>query len=162
MSILKIRNITIVLTIVIFQNCHSQDSGQKITHDKRDKIESPSKKTEIENDTSIYTIVQEMPILKTCKNELNKKKCSDKKLLQYIFKNIRYDKVSQIEAIESTTVISFVIEKNGEITNIKIIKGNPNSNIKEVIKNMPEWIPGKQNDEVKRVKMKFPVSVHFE
>ena len=103
-----------------------------------------------------------MPILKTCKNELNKKKCSDKKLLQYIFKNIRYDKVSQIEAIESTTVISFVIEKNGEITNIKIIKGNPNSNIKEVIKNMPEWIPGKQNDEVKRVKMKFPVSVHFE
>ena len=108
-----------------------------------------------------YTIVEEMPILKTCEHEVFKKQCSDKKFLQYLYKNIRYDHASHMEEIESKTLISFVIEKNGETTNFKFIKGNPNSNIEDVIKNMPKWIPGKQDNETKRVEMKLPLRVHF-
>lgn len=150
--------IYLVILLYLFQSCSNNDKSNI----KRSKnISQKLNKSQIDNDTNIYNIVEEMPILKDCEYEINKKQCSDRKLLNYIYKNIKYEKFSSEEAIESTTVISFVIEKNGEISNTKIVKGNPNSNIDEVIMNMPEWVPGKQNNKVKRVEMKLPLRVCF-
>lgn len=74
----------------------------------------------------------------------------------YIRKNLNYPAVDQEMGNQGRVSIRFVVSKTGEISNVQLIKGVSPGCDKEalrVIKNMPRWIPGKQNGE--------PVNVYF-
>ena len=102
-----------------------------------------------------YKVVQEMPILKICECEKNKNNCTTSKLLNYVSQRIRYTG----NGIESKILATFIIEKDGDVSNIEIIKGKDLSNVKEVLKDMPEWLPGIQNNLTKRVKYHYPIRI---
>lgn len=77
-------------------------------------------------------------------------------MYSFIKKNLNYPVVDQEMNIQGRVTVRFVVSKTGEITNIQLVKGISPTCDKEamrVIKNMPRWIPGKQNGE--------PVSVYF-
>jgi len=65
-----------------------------------------------------------------------------------------------------TVVVVFVVEKNGKISNVIIPKSFQRKvsqenldRLKTVFENMPNWIPGKQLDEPKKVRLKIPVTL---
>ena len=111
------------------------------------------------NDTLIYTRIDKMPFLESCKFEIDFKSCSDKKFIKFIYDNIKYQNISDISDTQATIISSFIIEKNGTVSNVNVSKGKDLSNIKEVILSSPSWIPGIQNGLEKRVEVTVPVKV---
>ena len=84
----------------------------------------------------------------------------DAALMQYLAKNIKYPAVAEENGIQGRVVCTYVIERDGSITDVKVVNSVDPSIDKEamrVIKTMPKWIPGRQNGRKVRVKFTLPV-----
>lgn len=82
-------------------------------------------------------------------------------LMQYLSSNVRYPVVAQENGVQGRVVVSFVVEKDGSITDVNVVRSVDPSLDKEaarVVRSMPNWIPGKQNGSAVRVKYNVPVS----
>ena len=82
-------------------------------------------------------------------------------MMQYLSSNIRYPEDAREAGTQGRVIVSFVVEKDGSISNAKVAKPTYSSLDEEalrVISAMPKWMPGKQNGEAVRVKYSFPVS----
>jgi len=81
-------------------------------------------------------------------------------MLQHIYSNVVYPAEARDAGVEGMSVISFIVEADGQITNPKILRSVGYGTDKEVLRivnNMPNWIPGKQEGERVRVKFNLPV-----
>lgn len=86
-------------------------------------------------------------------------------LKKYLVKHIKYPKAERFANITGTVYVSFIIEKDGSVSNVHIIKGVPNgpgldSEAVKIVRDMPKWEPGIQNDGPVRVRFNLPI--HFE
>jgi protein TonB len=82
-------------------------------------------------------------------------------LMQYLGKNINYPSVAEENGDQGRVVCTFVVEKDGSISDVKVVRGVTPALDKEavrVIKSMPKWQPGKQNGHSVRVKFTLPVT----
>lgn len=80
---------------------------------------------------------------------------------KYIQRNLRYPGIAQEEGVQGKVYLSFVIEKDGSITDVKIIKGigyGCDEEAVRVIKKSPKWQAGKQNNTAVRVRYNMPIS----
>ena len=87
------------------------------------------------------------------------------KLFEYLSKNVRYPKEAEDKCLQGRVIATFVVEKDGSITNAKIVKSiDPalDAEALRVINGMPNWIPGKQNGEPVRVKYTVPVTFRLQ
>ena len=81
-------------------------------------------------------------------------------LMQYLAKNIKYPVVAEENGIQGRVICTFVVGKDGSISNVQVMKGVDPSLDKEavrVVSSMPNWIPGKQNGQSVNVKYTVPV-----
>lgn len=82
-------------------------------------------------------------------------------MMQYLSSNIRYPEDAREAGTQGRVIVSFVVEKDGSISNAKVAKPTYSSLDEEalrVVSAMPKWVPGKQNGEAVRVKYAVPVS----
>ena len=123
------------------------------------KIETP-KEPEIDVDP-IVDVVEQMPLFsKTCLDEDDKNMCSNTKLLSFVHSKIKYPAIARENYIEGMVVIQFIIEKDGSITDPKIMKdigGGCGQEALRVVKMMNKWLPGKQRGRLVRVRFNLPV-----
>lgn len=85
----------------------------------------------------------------------------DKALRQYLSGNIRYPADARVNQISGTVYLSFVVDKEGEISGIKLLRGIGGGCEEEamrVVGKMPRWSPGKQNGKAVQVQMNLPVN----
>ncbi len=78
----------------------------------------------------------------------------------WVQKNVRYPQIAQKKGIAGKVVVSFVIERDGSLTNIKVLNTPHKSLSDEVIrmlKQSPKWTPGRQNGKIVRVTYNLPV-----
>lgn len=83
-----------------------------------------------------------------------------KALMEYISRNIQYPEIARENGYEGTVALSFVVNQDGNITDITIMRDVPGgcgAEAVRVIKAMPAWKPGRQNGNVVRVRYKLPV-----
>lgn len=77
---------------------------------------------------------------------------------------VTYPEIALENGMEGTVVVEFIIEKDGSVSNVKVIKG-PYNVLNEAamqhIKKMPKWKPGKQRENPARVKMVSPMNFKF-
>lgn len=110
---------------------------------------------EEESSTTIFTVVEEMPEFPGGQGEL----------LQYLSKSIRYPVIAQENGIQGRVTCSFVVEKDGSVTDVQVLRGVDPSLDKEairVISAMPKWKPGKQRGKPVRVKYNVPVTFRLQ
>lgn len=89
----------------------------------------------------------------------------EKELMTYLSKNIKYPTIAAENGIQGRVTLRFVVSKTGDITDVNVIKGLDPSCDKEairVVKNMPKWIPGKQNGRNVPVYYTLPVSFRLQ
>lgn len=82
-------------------------------------------------------------------------------MMSYLSKNTKYPALARKNEIQGRVVCTFVVERDGSITDIQVSRGVDPSLDKEAIRvlsSMPHWIPGKQNGKVVRVKCSVPVT----
>ncbi len=86
-------------------------------------------------------------------------------MYEWLGKNIVYPVIAIENRIQGRVTLQFVVEKNGEIGDIRIIRGVDTSIDKEalrVIKSMPKWIPGRQGGNPVRVRYTLPVQFRLQ
>lgn len=116
----------------------------------------------------IFKIVEEMPTFPGCEDVADKdarKKCADEKMLQYVYKNIKYPPIARENGVEGMVVIQFVVEKDGKITGAKIVRdigAQCGGEALRVVNKMPQWNPGKQRGRAVRVQFNLPVRFKLE
>ena len=82
-------------------------------------------------------------------------------MLDFLSKNIRYPEAAHKAGIQGRVVATFVVEKDGSISNAKVMRSiDPllDAEALRVINSMPNWIPGKQDGKPVAVKYTVPVS----
>jgi len=81
-------------------------------------------------------------------------------LFTYLGNNLEYPKTAKSEGIEGRVVVNFIIEKDGSIGHVEVLKGIGGGCDQEavrVISNMPNWSPGIHNGKKVRVSYKLPI-----
>ena len=84
-----------------------------------------------------------------------------KALMNYLQENIKYPKDAQDAKKEGRVIANFIVEKDGSISNVKIVRSifpSLDAEAERIITAMPKWIPGMQNGENVRVKYTIPIS----
>ena len=82
-------------------------------------------------------------------------------LMEYLRKNIKYPAICRENNIQGKVIVTFVVNKDGSIVDIEVIKSVNPSLDKEairVISQMPKWKPGAQRGKPVRVKYSVPVN----
>ena len=105
---------------------------------------------EPDND-SIYQIVEQMP----------KFPGGESALMEYVSKNVAYPEEAKEKEIQGRVFIGFVVEKDGSIGEVKVLRGIGGGCDEEavrVIKGMPKWKPGMQKGKPVRVSYQIPIN----
>ena len=108
-----------------------------------------------EEETKVFDVVEQMPSFPG----------GPSALMQYLNSNIKYPVVAEENGVQGRVVCTFVVEKDGSITDVRVVKSVDPSLDKEavrVVKSMPKWIPGKQNGSAVRVKYTVPVTFRLQ
>ena len=99
----------------------------------------------------IYDVVEEPPSFPD----------GSRALMSWLTENTHYPSEYGDICISGRVVLSFVVEPDGSLSNINVVRSVDPLLDKEaikVVKSMPRWIPGKQNGKEVRVKYNLPVS----
>lgn len=83
-----------------------------------------------------------------------------KALTGFITKNLKYPEQAVEEGIEGTVFVTFVVEKDGKISGVRVLRGIGGGCSEEalrVVKSMPNWTPGTQRGLAVRVQYNLPI-----
>ncbi|MEZ4957778.1 MAG: energy transducer TonB [Saprospiraceae bacterium] len=111
----------------------------------------------------IFKVVEDMPAFPGCEgisSKAEKQACSDEKLTAFIEENLEYPVQASMAGLEGMVVISFIVETDGSILCAEITRDigmGCGEEALRVIKQMPNWEPGKQRGTPVRVQVNWPV-----
>ena len=109
-----------------------------------------------EVEEEIFVVVESMPEFPGGAQEM----------MKFIAENIKYPVIAQENGIQGRVICQFVIEKNGSVTDIQVVRSSGDASLdkeaERVIKNMPKWKPGKQRGKPVRVKYTIPVAFRLQ
>ena len=116
---------------------------------------APTKTASAEVENKVFDVVEQMPSFPG----------GNSALMAYLNSNVKYPVVAQENGVQGRVVISFVVERDGSITDVQVVKSVDPSLDREaarVVRSMPRWNPGKQNGQAVRVKYDVPVSFRLQ
>ena len=99
---------------------------------------------------NVYDCVEQMPFFPG----------GSQKLKEFIEENLRYPKELEETCVQGRVIVRFIVERNGKLSNVKVVKSVHPALDKEairIVKLMPRWIPGRQNGITVRVKCYIPI-----
>jgi len=105
-----------------------------------------------EDDDEFFMVVENMPIFPG----------GDLGLMKYIQKNVKYPAIAKEYNITGKVYVSFIVDKSGSVTNVKIVRGvdkNLDAEAVRVVKSLPKYKPGKQRG--KSVRVMFTIPINF-
>lgn len=117
---------------------------------------------EATEDDSPLVFADRMPVYGDCKMETEEQRraCTESNMLKHIYANLKYPQVARENEIEGLVVASFIVDKEGNIHTIEIVRdigAGCGAAVKRTIKNMDNFIPGKQNGRPVSVIYRLPV-----
>ncbi|WP_316746506.1 TonB family protein [Pedobacter gandavensis] len=80
---------------------------------------------------------------------------------KYLKSTVKYPKEAQDKNIQGKVFLSFIVEKDGSLVDIKVerkLGGGTDEEAVRVLKESPKWIPGVTNNKLVRVKFNIPIS----
>ncbi len=81
--------------------------------------------------------------------------------IKFLSENIKYPQIAREIGVQGPVFVTFVVEKNGQISGVKLLRGIGSGCDEEalrVISSMPDWNPGRQNGKEVRVQLNMPIS----
>lgn len=98
----------------------------------------------------VYVVVEEQPLYPG----------GNSAMMKFLSDNIKYPVKAQEDGIEGRVITNFVVEKDGSLSDVQVMRGvDPllDAEAIRVLKSMPNWQPGKQKGEEVRVRFTLPV-----
>ncbi len=110
--------------------------------------EKPKEEVKQVVENKVFDIAEQMPSFKGNVN-------------QWLSQNLTYPAVAAENGIQGRVIVNFVVEKDGSISNVQVVRSVDPALDKEavsVVKRMPKWNPGMNNGQPARVKFTLPVT----
>ena len=104
-----------------------------------------------EDDEEFFMVVENMPEFPG----------GDLGLMKFIQKNVRYPAIAKEYNITGKVYVSFIVNKQGSVTNVKIVRGvdkNLDAEALRVVSLLPKYKPGKQRGKAVRVMFTIPIN----
>jgi periplasmic protein TonB len=105
-----------------------------------------------EDDDEFFMVVENMPEFPG----------GDLGLIKYIQKHVKYPAIAKEYNITGKVYVSFIVDKSGSVTSVKIVRGvdkNLDAEAVRVVKSLPKYKPGKQRG--KSVRVMFTIPINF-
>ena len=121
--------------------------AREVVVDEKPKVEEETNK--------VFDVVEQMPQFPGGQSAL----------FDYLSSHIKYPVVAEENGVQGRVIVTFVVERDGSITDTKVAKSVDPSLDREamrVVRTMPNWIPGKQNGSAVRVKFTVPVTFRLQ
>lgn len=138
----------------IVDNDEDIDMDIDIDTEADDDTEMPPYEPDIDNDDDNDNVPDDIPFISV--QEMPGFSGGDNARIQYLRENLKYPLLARETGISGNVYFTFVVEKDGSISNIELLKGIGGGCDEEayrVISNMPKWNPGKQRGHPVRVKL---------
>ena len=106
---------------------------------------------ELIKEDDLFTIAEKMPYFPG----------GEETLIKYLTDKLHYPMRAKVNGVQGVVVVSFIVEKDGSINNVRIIKGldeECNDEAVKVIKEMPKWTPGEIGGKPVRVLISLPIN----
>ena len=119
--------------------------------DSKTKTSTPASTEKSANKEPVFTVVEKMPTFPG----------GDDARIAFMIQNIKYPEQAAKKGIQGRVFVTFVIEADGSITDVKVLRGFDKSCDQEavrVIKLMPKWNPGMQNGKAVRTQFNLPIN----
>jgi TonB family protein len=137
-------SILLFLSISFTPQIIAQDAGKTgVTKREINKADQPQEE-------DVFTVVEKMPEYPG----------GDDARVKFMVENIKYPEEARKNGVQGTVYVTFIVEKDGKVSNIKIIRGIGGGCDEEavrVISLMPSWKPGFQRGKPVRVQFNMPV-----
>lgn len=114
-------------------------------------FEEPVEEEEVEE---VFTLVEEYPSFEG----------GDLAFIKYIQRNLIYPEKARRMGLEGRVFVQFIVEKDGSLTNVIVLRGisgGCNEEAIRVMQNSPNWLAGKQRGRSVRVQMVVPIVFKF-
>ena len=115
--------------------------------DDEEEIEPPAP---LDDDVISFRIVQDLPQFPGGAVEM----------MKWLQRNLKYPRLAQERKIQGKVVAEFIVNKDGSVTDVKVVKSlNPmcDREVLRVLRMMPRWTAGIENDQPCRTKVCIPV-----
>lgn len=134
----------IVLLVIVIApaRANAQDKREKTTQTRKDTAP----------DDKVYEVCEQMPIFEG----------GDAALLKYLRENLKLPDEYKERGIQGRMVVGFIVEKDGSLTNVKVLRAVDiaiDAEVLRVVKGMPKWIPGRHNGQRVRVRYLLPIHI---
>ncbi len=120
----------------------------------------------------IFKVVEQMPRFPGCEDkgtDKEKEECAKGKMLEFIYKNLKYPAIARENGVDGQVVLQFVVDKDGSITETKIVRdigAGCGAAAEAVVNSMnsmgAKWTPGKQRGRPVKVLYTLPVKFKLE
>ncbi|MFM2394926.1 MAG: hypothetical protein RLZZ546_2909 [Bacteroidota bacterium] len=83
-------------------------------------------------------------------------------LKNFLYRSVKYPAPSRMNGIQGKSIAEFVINIDGKITDVRVLRGlsfDIKNEVERLLNAMPDWIPGENNG--KKVKVTFTVPIDF-
>jgi protein TonB len=119
------------------------------------QTEDNGKRSSINKDEEVFVEVEQYPEFSG----------GEEARMKFLVSNIVYPKQARDSKIEGKVIVSFIVEKDGSITNVEVLRSaHPllDAEAIRVTKLMPKWKPGKQKGKPVRCKFSMPIAFKLE
>jgi len=134
----------LVLLVVVFAPAGANAQNKKVNKAQTHK--------DTTTDDKVYDVCEQMPIYEG----------GDAALLKYLRENLKLPEEDKERGMQGRMVVGFVVEKDGSLTNVKVLRAVDialDAEVLRVVKGMPKWIPGRHNGQRVRVRYLLPIHI---
>ena len=135
---------TLVLLAVVFVPAGANAQNKK--------VEKAQTHKDTTTDDKVYDVCEQMPTYEG----------GDAALLKYLGENWKLPDEYKERGIQGRMVVGFIVEKDGSLTNVKVLRAVDiaiDAEVLRVVKGMPKWIPGRHNGQRVRVRYLLPIHI---
>jgi TonB family protein len=123
----------------------------------------------INEDDEVFMVVESMPIFPCLDFSFTntegllytKNYCGDEALMKFVQKNVKYPSIAKEYNITGKVYASFIVGKDGSVTNVKIVRGvdkNLDAEVIRLVKSFPKYKAGIQRGKAVRVMFTIPIN----
>lgn len=136
--------------------------------DMMEEVEVIEMEEEESDEILTFAVVESFPIFPGCEGEKTKEdksNCFNLKIRQFVASEFKFPEMARQMGIQGRVYVNFVIEKNGKLSNIEVVRGvDPllDEEALRVVKRLPKFTPAKQRGKPVRMQYTLPINAKLQ
>jgi len=130
------------------------------------EVENIATEVEEEDIDVPFAVIEDVPVFPGCEKvkKVQRRDCFQEQINKHVKKHFRYPEIAQEMGIQGRVLTTFIIDKDGTITNIQMRGPDKNLEVeaKRIISLLPQMIPGKQRGRPVRVPFSIPITFRLQ